>query len=371
VTLILGIETSCDETAASVVADGCWVRSNIIASQHDLHRRYQGVVPEIASRAHLQRIMPVIEQALVEAGIGFAEVDAVAVGHRPGLIGSLLVGVSAAKAIAWSTGKPLIGVDHVRAHLYAAALKLPETVTPQPQHVVADIEKGSIPYPALGLVISGGHSNLYLVDSPMQMRLLGRSIDDAVGEAFDKAAVILGLGYPGGPKIDQWAQRGDPAAYPLPRSLLDATSLDFSFSGLKTAFLYTVRGKPHGHGRGRRASFDRDHSDLSDKQREDLAASFQTAAVDTLIIKLCRAIDVLADQGSVVRSVIIGGGVSANSLFRHRANELGLKRDLAVCLPAMSFCLDNAAMIAGLGFHHWQRQAFEDLSLQAVAAGSV
>jgi len=367
---ILGIETSCDETAASVVDDGRWVRSNVVASQHDLHRKYQGVVPEIASRAHLERIMPVIEQALTQSNSKIEEIDCLAVGHRPGLIGSLLVGVSAAKAIAWAAGKPFVGVDHVCAHLYAVALV--QDADP-PTYIATDRQIASSTaedqYPAVGLVVSGGHSNLYEVESPTQMRLLGRSIDDAVGEAFDKAAVILQLGYPGGQNIDRFAQRGDPTSFDLPRSLLGSDSLDFSFSGLKTALLYTVRGKPHR--RGGRPAFDRSAEDLSDPQRADLAASFQTAAVDTLIIKLGRAVDWLCSQGRPVRSVIIGGGVSANSLLRRRVVELGQQRELNIYIPAIGFCLDNAAMIAGLGYHHWRVGPLADLSLEAVAAGII
>jgi N6-L-threonylcarbamoyladenine synthase len=235
--LILGIESSCDETAASVVRDGRAVLSNAIASQHDLHAKFGGVVPEIASRAHIERILPIIDEALESAQTGLNDIDAIAVGNRPGLIGSLLVGVASAKALAWALGKPLIGVDHVRAHLYAAAL---------------DAEP--IDYPALGLVVSGGHTSLYRVDGPLDMALLGRTIDDAVGEAYDKVAAILKLGFPGGPIVDRCAQRGNGTAVRFPRTLLDADSLDFSFSGLKTAVLYEVCGKPTGRGATPRSS---------------------------------------------------------------------------------------------------------------------
>jgi len=355
VTLILGIETSCDETAAAVVEDGRVVRSNIIASQHDLHRRYHGVVPEIASRAHLERITPVIDEALQQAGIGFDQLDAIAVGNRSGLIGSLIVGVSAAKVLAWAGGKPLIGIDHVRAHLYAASLQI--------RNQKSEIRNPQ--YPALGLVVSGGHTSLYALASPTQLQRLGRTLDDAVGEAYDKAAVILQLGYPGGPALDQLAQQGDPRAYALPRSLLGKESLDFSYSGLKTALLYTVRGQPTG--RGKQANFQRSADDLSDSQRADLAASFQAAAIDTLIIKLERAIDHMTRSGQPPQAMIVGGGVSANSLLRRRAVELGKKRNLHVCLPAMPFCLDNAAMIGGLANHELQAGNVDDLSLSAIA----
>jgi len=205
--LILGIETSCDETAAAVVEGGVDVRSNIVATQHDLHRIYAGVVPEIASRAHLERILPVVRQAVREATVQFADLDAIAVGHRPGLIGSLLVGVSAAKGLAWALDRPLIGVDHILAHLHAP-----------------ELSGASIDYPALGLVVSGGHTSMYRLRDPLGINLLGRTIDDAVGEAYDKAATILDVGYPGGPAIDALAQRGDDRAHDLPVSALGPES---------------------------------------------------------------------------------------------------------------------------------------------------
>ena len=358
--LILGIETSCDETAASVVADGTAVWSNVIASQHDLHRRYQGVVPEIASRAHLERILPVIDDAISQTGITLDQIDAVAVGNRPGLVGSLMVGVSAAKALAWSMGKPLIGIDHVRAHLYAAALHPKDNANKTDDGVASAIQ-----YPAIGLVVSGGHTSLYDVAGPTQMQPIGRTIDDAVGEAYDKAAVILGLGYPGGPNVDRLAQTGNAGVVNLPRSMLGSDSLDFSFSGLKTALLYAVRGTPTGRRQG--AQFERSAKDLTDSHRADLAAEFQAAAVDALVIKLNRAIDYLAQQDRAVQSVILGGGVSANSLLRQRVIGLGQKQELNVHLPPLELCLDNAAMIAGLAYHQWQQNQFDDLDLPAIA----
>lgn len=356
-TLILGIESSCDETAAAVVAHGRAVRSSIIATQHELHEKYAGVVPEIASRAHLERITPVIEQALRAADCTLDDITAIAVGNRPGLVGSLLVGVSAAKALAWATNKPLIGIDHVRAHLYAALLTDDKTTNPP-----ATVDQV---YPALGLVVSGGHTNLYEVTSPLTSTLLGRTIDDAVGEAFDKAAVILGLGFPGGPAIDKAAQRGDAAAHRLPRSLLEADSLDFSYSGLKTALLYAVQGKPVG--RGGDARFERSYEDLTDQQRDDMAASFQAAAIEPIIVKLQRAIEQLRSLGRAPRSLIIGGGVCANSLLRTRVLTLGASHDVHVLLPRMVYCLDNAAMIAGLAHHHYTDHHFDDLDLPAIA----
>src|SRR4051794_3641500 len=237
-TTILGIESTCDETAAAVVVDGYDVRSNVVATQVELHAKYRGVVPEIASRAHIENILPVVREALTSAGLRLDDIDAVAVAHRPGLIGSLLVGVTAAKTLAWASGKPLIGVDHVHAHLYSVML-----------------ESNDPPLmPAVGLVVSGGHTALYRVGSWLDVELIGSTMDDAVGEAYDKVASILGLGYPGGPVVDRLARTVEgPPPIAFPRTLLGRESLDFSFSGLKTAVLYHVRGVP-GRGQDVKAS---------------------------------------------------------------------------------------------------------------------
>ncbi len=360
--LILGLETSCDETAAATVEDGRVVCSNVVSTQHDLHERFGGVVPEIASRAHLERLLPVVEAAVEDAGLTLDQLDAIAVGNRPGLVGSLIVGASAAKALAWSLGKPLIGVDHVLAHLYAPRLvEGDDRSAATPQAAVA--------YPALGLVVSGGHTSLYRIDSPTGVELLGKTIDDAVGEAYDKAAVMLKAGYPGGPKLDALAQHGDPASHKLPRPLLGPGSLDFSFSGLKTALLYAVRGTPVG--RGSDARFERDADDLNDQQRADLAAAFQHAVIDTLSTKIKRAHKRLSEAGAVPRSLIVGGGVSANSLLRARLIELSASLGLELHIPAMSLCVDNAAMIAGLAHERFVAGAFDDLSLPVVATTAV
>lgn len=371
-TRILGLETSCDETAAAVVQDGRWVLSNVVAAQHNLHERYRGVVPEIASRAHLQNINPVIHESLEQAGLSLNEIDAIAVGHRPGLIGSLLVGVSAAKTLAWAAGKPLIGIDHVRAHLHAATLQTKVSGT----FSAADARKPDssdapdpLAFPALGLVVSGGHSSLYAMTSPSDLTPLGSTIDDAVGEAYDKVAVILDVGYPGGPKLDKLAQQGNPTAHNLPRSMLGPDSLNFSFSGLKTAVLYTVRGHPKG--KGASAYFERSIDDLTDSQKTDIAASFQAAAIDAVIKKLERAVKQMTDNDNTPLSLVIGGGVSANSLLRTRVAELGERLNLTVRIPAFDYCLDNAAMIAGLAYTHYQSNDFADLDLPAVASGSV
>lgn len=363
--LILGIESSCDETGAAVVCGGRWVLSNIIATQHELHEQYAGVVPEIASRAHLERILPVIRESMYRADVSYDELDAIAVGHRPGLIGSLLVGVSAAKALAWSLGKPLIGVDHIHAHLHAGLLQRSETdleTTKQSTHSASSA--GSVShaaielYPALGLVVSGGHTSLFLVKSPLEITLIGHTIDDAIGEAYDKAATILQLGYPGGPRLDKLAQLGNEAAHELPVSMLDRRSLDFSFSGLKTALLYAVCGKPEGRGAG--ATLPRDASTLSDIEKADFAASFQKAAVTAIIRKVRRAL-----KQHKVQSILTGGGVTANSRLRHELINLGAARDMPVILPEMEFCLDNAAMIAGLAAAQYVVQQFDGLDLAA------
>ncbi len=345
--LILGLETSCDETAAAVVEGQTRVRSNVIATQHELHERYAGVVPEIASRAHLQRVVPVIREALEAAGVSLGDLDAVAVGHRPGLIGSLLVGTSAAKALAWSLGVPLVGVDHIVAHLHAGRL---------------DRESAAATGPELGLVVSGGHTSLFLVRGPLQVRRLGRTIDDAVGEAFDKAAVILGLDYPGGPAVDRLARRGDDTAHDLPVALLGPDSLDFSFSGLKTALLYRVCGRPSPAAPRPRPGA----ASLSEPQRADFAASFERAAVTAVMRKLERALDRFD-----VTTLLVGGGVSANTRLRIELQSLAGRHGLDLRLPALEYCVDNAAMIAGLAAARLAAGERDDWTLSASTRSEV
>lgn len=349
---ILGVETSCDETAASVVEDGRRVLSSVVASQEDLHREYAGVVPEIASRAHVERILPVIRRALDQAGCGYEDVGAVAVGSRPGLIGSLLVGVAAAKALAWALGRPLIGVDHVQAHLVGGLLDAPP----------AD-------FPALGLVVSGGHTSLYALDDLLSIRRLGATIDDAVGEAFDKVAAILDLGFPGGPAVDRAAQRGDARGHDFPVSRLDPESLDFSFSGLKTAVLYAVRGRPER--RDGRSVFPRDAHDLTDSQRADVAASFQRAGVEALLLKLRRALERERDAGRGPKSILVGGGVSANTRLRAELLFFAESESLDLRLPPLEYCVDNAAMIGGLAYDLHEAGRVDDLSLRAVPTTAI
>jgi N6-L-threonylcarbamoyladenine synthase len=363
--VVLGIESSCDETAASVVVGGVRVRSNVIATQHELHAEYRGVVPEIASRAHAERIGVVIERALSEAGIGVGDLHAVAVANRPGLIGSLLVGVSAAKALAWSLGLPLVGVDHVRAHLFAgflvdqtpgaAASSRSPTATSAASATSLSIDEA---FPALGLVVSGGHSVIERLESPVDSVRLGSTRDDAIGEAYDKAAAVLGLDYPGGPIVDRLARTGNPARFVFPISRLDPGTLDFSFSGLKTSVLYTVRGVPSERGRGGTPPLPLDEATIA-----DVCAGFQHAAVEAVVLKLRRAMD----RHPECRTLLVGGGVSANSRLREALAALCDERGLRLSLPPMAFCLDNGAMIAGLGHETLARRAWrsDELSLSA------
>ena len=305
-TRILAIETSCDETAAAVVEDGRVVRSSVVASQADLHARFGGVVPEIASRAHVELIDDVIEEALVEAGATLRDLDAVAAVHGPGLAGALLVGVSAGKAIALATGLPYVGVHHHEAHLYAAFL-----------------EDSQLEPPFVTLIASGGHTLLIAMDGHGKYRVLGQTVDDAAGEAFDKVARFLGLGYPGGPEIDRIARDGDPNAIAFPRPMRGEGN-DFSFSGLKTAVVYYVRKNP-------------------DAPVADVAASFQAAVVDVLADKL-----LAAARDSSIDTVVIGGGVAANSRLREQLLDVAATSSLRVVVPSLALCTDNAAMVGAV-----------------------
>lgn len=345
--LVLGIESSCDETAAAVI-EGSRVRSSVVATQHDLHAEYGGVVPEIASRAHEERILPVLRRAVSDAGITLGDLDAVAVGHRPGLVGSLLVGLSAAKALAWSLGVPLVGVDHVHAHLYAAAL-----------------DSDAIEFPALGLVVSGGHTTLYAMESATKLRRLGGTIDDAAGEAYDKVAAILGLGHPGGPLVDRLAKKpgADDSAFDFPIALMKKDNLNFSFSGVKTAVLYEVRGRPNPPTLpGREPIVAPAPPPLTDRRRRDIAASFQRAVCTALL----RKTEAAWAQHGPFGSIVVGGGVSANSRLRAEMAALGERLGVPVRVPPMKYCVDNAAMIAGLGVRLLEAGRRDDLTLAAV-----
>jgi N6-L-threonylcarbamoyladenine synthase len=307
--LVLGIETSCDETAAAVVREGREVVSSVVATQAERHAPYGGVVPEIASRAHVELVNEVIERSLIEAGIDLMQVDAIAACHGPGLAGALLVGVSAAKSLALVTDRPYVGVNHHEGHMYAALLDDP------------DLEP-----PFVTLVASGGHTLLVAMRGHGDYETLGQTVDDAAGEAFDKVARFLGLGYPGGPAIDAVAARGDPEAVAFPRPMLDDGS-DFSFSGLKTAVVTYCRRHP-------------------DVEVADVAASFQAAVVDVLVTKLVRAA-----QRAEVDTVVIGGGVAANSRLRALVAEAAERAGLRAVIPGLALCTDNAAMIAACAFY--------------------
>ena len=321
--VLLGIETSCDETAAAVVAGGVDVRSSVVSSQVDLHARFGGVVPEIASRAHVELLGPVVAEALVESGRSGDDIDAVAATVGPGLVGSLLVGLAAAKALALVWGVPFVGVNHLEAHLYAAFLDEP-----------------ALEPPMVALLVSGGHTLLVAVDDHGRYRVLGSTVDDAAGEAFDKVARFLGLGYPGGPAIDRTALTGDPTAIDFPRAMLDQ-GYDFSFSGLKTAVVTYVRRHP-------------------EVATEDVAASFQQAVVDVLVAKTRKA---ARDTG--FDRVCLGGGVAANSLLRERFLDACATDGLQCHLPSRAMCTDNAAMVAAAGWWRLRSDGPTDLGAGA------
>ncbi|MSO39166.1 MAG: tRNA (adenosine(37)-N6)-threonylcarbamoyltransferase complex transferase subunit TsaD [Ilumatobacteraceae bacterium] len=311
-TVILAIETSCDETAAAVVMGGNDVLSSVVSTQIDLHAQYGGVVPEIAGRAHLDLLNPVIAQAIRESGIDERRINAVAATHGPGLIGALLIGVSAAKALALTWEVPYIGVNHLEAHLYAGLLEDP-----------------TLEMPLVVLLVSGGHTMLIEMRGHGQYKLLGRTIDDAAGEAFDKVARFLGLGYPGGPAIDAIARTGDPRAISFPRAMMH-DGLDFSFSGLKTSVINYVRNNPAAN-------------------TADVAACFQEAVVDVLVSKSRKAADLIGAKG-----LVLGGGVAANSLLRERFMEMCESEGRRGLLPSRAMCTDNAAMIGSAAWYRWR-----------------
>jgi N6-L-threonylcarbamoyladenine synthase len=312
--LILTIESTCDETAAAVIRDDLEVLSSVVASQDKLHERYGGVVPEIASRAHVERILPVIDEAIAKAGITLADLSAVAVANRPGLAGSLLVGLMAAKSLSLALDIPLVAIDHLQAHIYSCRLSAGRDI-----------------FPCIGLIVSGGHSNLYRCETPLDFTPLGGTIDDAAGEAFDKVASMLGLGFPGGPALQRAAEKGDPKRFRLPRPLLDDDGrLDFSFSGLKTAVRYQLfgAGRP-----------EMDASALEPQLVADMAASVQLAIIDCLAGK-----SLLALQQTGYRRLCVGGGVAANRPFRERLEQLAAQHAFELHVPPLSLCTDNAVM---------------------------
>ena len=325
---ILGIESSCDECSAAVVEDGRRILSNVILSQVDFHKPYYGVVPEIASRKHIEWIRPVVTDALAEAGTGLDGIDAVAVTCKPGLIGSLLVGLSFAKGLAFTRGLPLVGVDHIMAHLYAPHLER------------------EIHYPYIGLLVSGGHTIISRVDAYDAMTVLGTTIDDACGEAFDKVAKFYGMGFPGGIAIDMLSRTGNPRAFRFPTASLHKgdASYDVSYSGLKTAAIHQK---------------DQFWDGSSEKSPENIAASFQRAAIDILVDRTLKAAE---DQG--LKLIVAGGGVAANSYLRGR---LSAETGIQTVFPSLKLCTDNAAMVAGYGYHAFRDGKVSDLTLNASA----
>ena len=312
---LLALESSCDETAAAVIDRELNVRSSVVASQYELHRDFGGVVPEIASRAHVRRVLPVVDQALQQAGLHLSDIGAVAVATQPGLVGSLLVGLTAAKTLSLVLDIPLVAVNHIEAHIYACRM-------------AADCDI----FPAIGFVVSGGHSNLYDCTSPVDFELIGSTIDDAAGEAFDKVAQILGIGFPGGPAVQRIAEKGDPKAIRFPRTFLKEDRLEFSFSGLKTAVLYAVKGVPNSG---------RAPEPLTEQRIADVAASFQAAAVEVLVGK-CR--QALEQRGR--DTLCVGGGVAANALLRDKLEKMTRRVRARLHIAPMSLCTDNAAMAA-------------------------
>jgi N6-L-threonylcarbamoyladenine synthase len=332
--LILGIETSCDETAAAVVEDGRVLRSNIVATQFATHRPYGGIVPELASREHLKNIVPIVAEALEVAGVGFPEIDGIAVTHGPGLIGSLLVGLCYAKSVAFAHRKPFIGINHHEGHLVSVVFENPPVC-----------------YPSVGLVVSGGDTSLVWMPEPEQSRLLGHTRDDAAGEAFDKVAKLLGLGYPGGPVIDRLARRGDPEAIKFTIPKMNNGRIDFSFSGLKTAVLRYVR--------------DHDVQPVADlenppQQVLDLVASFQDTVVRTLLSRLKKALD-----QHDAETIILVGGVACNSQLRHEARRLAESLHLPLYYPSPALTTDNGAMIAAAAYPKLMRGEHSGFELTA------
>lgn len=330
--LFLAIETSCDETSAAVFTDELRVLSNIVASQTDLHTPFGGVVPEIAARAHLQKILPVVDEALKQAGVTLKEIGCIAVHNTPGLVGALLIGVSFAKTLSLALQIPLIAVNHVASHIYACRLAAGRDI-----------------FPCVGMVVSGGHTAIFQCEDALTMNLLGSTRDDAAGEAFDKVGVILGLGFPGGPAVEREAASGDPKRFRFPRSFLTEDRIEFSFSGLKTAVLYAVHGQ----------NVAKAEPPPSGQLRADVAASFQLAVIDVLVGK-CK----LALKKSGLNRLAVGGGVTANKALRTALEAMCAKEGAELFIPPMSLCTDNAAM-AALAVEKWKCGEFAPLDLDA------
>ena len=331
---ILGIETSCDETAAAVVTDGREIRSNIVASQIELHAKYGGIVPELASRKHVEAINYIVDQSMAEARLAFDELEAIAVTNRPGLIGALLVGVAAAKSLAYCHNLPLLGINHIEGHIYANFM-----------------EHETLPFPHVCLTVSGGHTLLVEVQEGWKYEILGTTQDDAAGEAYDKVAQYLGLGFPGGKIIDDLAKEGDSNAIQFPRPMLDRDNYQFSFSGIKTAVRFFVeKAKAAG----------------TLPPIADIAASFQAAVVDVLVGKTIRAA-----KAKNLKAITLTGGVAANRQLRESMREAGAEIGIEVYYPPIQLCTDNAAMIAGVAYHKYQNGLRDALDLNAFASGSI
>jgi len=329
--LVLAIETSCDDTGAAVILDGRKILSNIVSSQIAIHQKYGGVVPELASRRHIESIVPIVTEALETAKVKVKDINGIAVTQGPGLVGSLLVGLSFAKSLAFATGLPFVGVNHIEAHLSAIFL-----------------EENPPRFPFIGLVVSGGHTSLFRVDGFGKYKRLGQTRDDAAGEAFDKVAKLLRLGYPGGPIIDELSKSGNPKAIRFPRASLGKNSLDFSFSGLKTAVVNYVKSNPEPT-RG-----------YSEDLVRDIVSSFQEAVVDVLVKKTLQAAQ---QQG--LRKVVLSGGVAANQHLREKIKEEASREKVKVYIPPPSFCTDNAAMVGVVGYEYLKRGIRSPLSLNA------
>ena len=336
---ILGIETSCDETAAAVVTDGQTIKSSVVASQTKLHEKYGGVVPEIASRAHIEKIYPVIKETMEQADVAKDDIDAIAIANQPGLTIALVVGVTAAKTLSFAWNKPLISINHLHAHLQSAMLS-----------------EEQLELPAVALIVSGGHTCLYDYHSPLQPELLGTTIDDAAGEAFDKVASILKLPYPGGPSIEKAAEKGNPDAIKFPRSMLGRNSLDFSFSGIKTAVLYYCRGQD--------MKGENKVDSMSTQEIADIAASFQAAVVDVLVKKTQRAAKKVG-----AKTILLGGGVAANNNLRIHLQQMCDNTDppKKLLIAPKRYCTDNAVMVASLAYHKYKAKNFADLTLEPKA----
>ncbi|MDH4226526.1 MAG: tRNA (adenosine(37)-N6)-threonylcarbamoyltransferase complex transferase subunit TsaD [Deltaproteobacteria bacterium] len=329
--LILAIESSCDDMSASVVKDGRVVVSNVVSSQNDIHNKYGGIVPELASRRHIETVVPVVEEALFKAGVKLSDVECIGVTSGPGLVGSILVGLTFAKAAAYVAKKPLIPVDHIKAHALSA--------------FISDKEGAAAPeFPFVSFVVSGGHTTLFLVEDFTKMSVLGETRDDAAGEAFDKAAKLMGLGYPGGVLIDRLARNGDKAAYSFTKPRIKSGALEFSFSGLKTAVLLEVQKA----------------SEVNDEFRRNMSASFQEAVVDALLDKAFRAV-----KETGVKSLSIAGGVACNSRLRERAAELASGVDIGLFIPPPKYCTDNAAMIGHMAYRLYKEGVTAGLELNA------